>query len=346
MCSAIDRQAAAVMNRRTSATELLGLGWPSPERGDASEEVDEASDYISEDDLRDAFAHAYGIRISGLSDGGGVRYAHHKAGSFSIAQAELPGSLRLHVDPTTTVVMIRAVSGTLREMGADEDTLVTVGDWLLAASGLALRAGVEDAHVQIVTLNQAVLRRVASEHIATLPHEVQFLEPRTNSGTGTQYVDAAVEFASRVAADAQDNPMLSSAAVRALAAAVLASFANNVVTSGQHGDQGSQPAALRQATAFIVAKARSDIGIAEIAEHIHLTPRAVQYMFRRHLDTTPTDYLRHVRMDGAHRELVASDNSTASVAHIAQRWGFAHTGRFAVMYRETFGQSPHTTLRS
>ena len=29
----------------------------------------------------------------------------------------------------------------------------------------------------------------------------------------------------------------------------------------------------------------------------------------------------------------------------AQRWGFAHTGRFAVLYRQTYGQSPHTTLR-
>lgn len=30
---------------------------------------------------------------------------------------------------------------------------------------------------------------------------------------------------------------------------------------------------------------------------------------------------------------------------IAARWGFMHTGLFAVFYRQTYGHSPHTTLR-
>ena len=29
----------------------------------------------------------------------------------------------------------------------------------------------------------------------------------------------------------------------------------------------------------------------------------------------------------------------------AQRWGFAHTGRFAVLYRHAYVQSPHATLK-
>ncbi|WP_156763149.1 AraC family transcriptional regulator, partial [Mycobacterium sp. E787] len=33
------------------------------------------------------------------------------------------------------------------------------------------------------------------------------------------------------------------------------------------------------------------------------------------------------------------------VTQIAARWGFAHTGRFAVLYRQTYGQSPHATLK-
>jgi len=82
-----------------------------------------------------------------------------------------------------------------------------------------------------------------------------------------------------------------------------------------------------------------------IAEAVHVTPRAVQYMFRRHLELTPMQYLRELRMRHAHEELLAADRLRETVGAIAARWGFAHTGRFAVQYRQTYGQSPHQTLR-
>jgi transcriptional regulator GlxA family with amidase domain len=69
-------------------------------------------------------------------------------------------------------------------------------------------------------------------------------------------------------------------------------------------------------------------------------------MFRRHLESTPMAYLRRVRLDQAHHDLVTGDRWTTTVTAAAARWGFAHTGRFAVLYRETYGQSPHVTLRS
>jgi transcriptional regulator GlxA family with amidase domain len=68
-------------------------------------------------------------------------------------------------------------------------------------------------------------------------------------------------------------------------------------------------------------------------------------MFRRHLDSTPMAYLRRVRLDQVHHDLVTGDRWTTTVTAAAARWGFAHTGRFAVLYRETYGQSPHVTLR-
>ncbi|ATA29301.1 hypothetical protein MLM_3259 [Mycobacterium lepraemurium] len=96
---------------------------------------------------------------------------------------------------------------------------------------------------------------------------------------------------------------------------------------------------------FIHRHAAEDIGINDVAASVHLTPRAVQYLFRRQLDTTPTEYMRRVRLSRAHQELVAATTASSTVTEIAQRWGFAHTGRFAVLYRQTYGQSPHTTLR-
>lgn len=68
-------------------------------------------------------------------------------------------------------------------------------------------------------------------------------------------------------------------------------------------------------------------------------------MFRRHLDTSPMTYLRQIRLRRAHRDLLTGDPTRDTVAEIAIRWGFAHTGRFSQVYRIEFGQSPSVTLR-
>jgi AraC-like DNA-binding protein len=105
------------------------------------------------------------------------------------------------------------------------------------------------------------------------------------------------------------------------------------------------PRLLGQAIVYIDENAHTGIGLTDIAAAIHLTPRAVQYIFNRHLDTTPLTYLRRVRLDLAHRDLAAADPMTDTVTAIAARWGWTHPGRFSVVYKAIYGQSPSSTLR-
>ncbi|WP_433652462.1 helix-turn-helix transcriptional regulator [Micromonospora zamorensis] len=87
--------------------------------------------------------------------------------------------------------------------------------------------------------------------------------------------------------------------------------------------------------------------MAEIAAAAGVHPRALQFAFRRHLDTAPTNYVRKVRLDRAHRDLQNADPSTGvTVTMIANRWGFTHLGRFSADYRSAYGISPSRTLRS
>jgi transcriptional regulator GlxA family with amidase domain len=108
----------------------------------------------------------------------------------------------------------------------------------------------------------------------------------------------------------------------------------------------TQPLLLRQAIAFIHDNAHRDITLRDIAESVNVTPRSVQYSFRRHVGSTPLEYLRSLRLNRAHRELQAADPSVDTVMAIAGRWGFGHAGRFSSMYKRTFGTSPSRTLRS
>src|SRR3954464_4489472 len=100
----------------------------------------------------------------------------------------------------------------------------------------------------------------------------------------------------------------------------------------------AQPRTLRRAIAFIHENAHRDIGLRDIAAAINVTPRSVQYMFRRHLGMTTLEYLRRGRLDRAHRDLQAADPAVDTVMEIAGRWQFGHPGRFSMAYKEAFGR--------
>lgn len=102
--------------------------------------------------------------------------------------------------------------------------------------------------------------------------------------------------------------------------------------------------ALRRTIAFIDENAHTGITTADIAGAAFVTIRAVQLAFRRHMDTTPMSYLRRVRIDHAHRDLLAADPGHKSVTAIAYRWGFSSPSRFAAAYRQAYGVTPAQTL--
>ena len=108
----------------------------------------------------------------------------------------------------------------------------------------------------------------------------------------------------------------------------------------------AQPQMLRQAIAFIEDNAHLDIRLTDIAAAIGVTARTVQYTFRRHLGTTPLEYLRRVRLHRAHDDLQAADPTVDTVMQIAGRWRFSHPGRFSMAYKEAFGTPPSRTLRA
>ncbi|MEH3139735.1 MAG: helix-turn-helix transcriptional regulator [Mycobacterium kyogaense] len=165
---------------------------------------------------------------------------------------------------------------------------------------------------------------------------------------GSHVITALRHIKHSVAANpcAAQSPLVLGNARHYLAACVLAAFPTTAHLDPTPLDRhDSSPALLRRAIAFIDSNAQRDISMVDIAGAVYVTPRALQYMFRKHCHCTPTEYLRRVRLSHAHAELAAGDRSAVRVAEVAARWGFSHSGRFAVYYREQYGESPHTTLR-
>lgn len=102
---------------------------------------------------------------------------------------------------------------------------------------------------------------------------------------------------------------------------------------------------LGRAVAFIEERARDDIGVADIAAAAFVTVRAVQLAFRRYLDTTPLGYLRQIRLERAHQDLMEADPDRTTVTAIAADWRFTNASRFSAHYRAAYGVPPTQTLR-
>jgi AraC-like DNA-binding protein len=129
-------------------------------------------------------------------------------------------------------------------------------------------------------------------------------------------------------------------------AAGAAAPASRPVRPSGAGRPESPSATLRRAVAFIDEHAHEDITAADIAAASYVTVRAIQLAFQRHTGTTPTEYLRRVRLDRAHQDLIAADPARDSVTAVAHRWGFASASRFTSYYRSAYGVLPSRTLRS
>jgi transcriptional regulator GlxA family with amidase domain len=143
------------------------------------------------------------------------------------------------------------------------------------------------------------------------------------------------------------QPLIAGSAARLLAATALAVFPSNTLTDPATEDRrDASPATLRRAVAFVDANAHLDITIADIAAAVPVTVRAVQLAFQRHMGTTPTRYLRQVRLARAHTDLTSdSPGDSLTVTAVAYRWGFPSPSRFAAQYQRAYGISPGRALR-
>jgi transcriptional regulator GlxA family with amidase domain len=86
----------------------------------------------------------------------------------------------------------------------------------------------------------------------------------------------------------------------------------------------------------------------EIADETGVEARELQATFTRDHGVSPMEYLRRVRLEGAHCDLQShvpiGGDTVATVSAVAHRWGFANPRLFAALYRAMYGRAPGGTL--
>ncbi|MGW8990983.1 helix-turn-helix domain-containing protein [Streptomyces zhihengii] len=282
--------------------------------------------------------HAVGVQVERISSDG-----------LSVDRLDVDSTLSYDAAALGRVCLITVHHGAVVDTTEGRRVVHGPGEtFLLAQPDRPCTGELCAARCTVTLFDPGLLDQVAE---GTVPSggPVRFTGQRPVDAAANRSLGATVSFLrDHVLAGPDGNSLVVETAVRHLAAVALSALPNTTMDDGLGwpGNHDAGPETLRRAMAFIENNAHRDIGLADIAAAVFVTPRAVQYAFSRHADTTPLGYLRRVRLFHAHTDLVAATPHGASVIAIAARWGFNHQGRFAAAYRAAYGVSPSATLRA
>jgi AraC-like DNA-binding protein len=292
------------------------------------------------------------FRLGKSADGHRFRHLRLISDMFSVDTTSVSTDTEFTVDGSPLLFVCRAKDTVLSRRCAGVEHRVGSNEVLLCnteADGPGFRTRFDSGSVVTTVIPFELLSEIGASEQASRPTPIRWTGVLARDPAAVRHLNTTVDYVATAMLDQPEvmsQPLVKGPVARMLAAAVLAAFPSTVVTEPTSQDRwDAHPRTLRRAIAFIDGAAYRDITVAEIAAASNVTIRALQHAFRRHLGVTPTGYVRRVRLQQAHRELLSADPATGvTVTDIAARWGFFHPGRFAQYYRDTYGHPPSRTL--
>ena len=253
-------------------------------------------------------------------------------------------SIRGTVQPEDEYVVSWLTAGTgIYDVGADETPLVT-GRPAMFPTGKRFAFDFTDYRQNLIHFKAQFLERVAAEHEGALPGPIHFDHAAVPDADALRRWKSTITMVATTVIGSQPSPLLLAEVKRLAAVALLDTF--------PHRSSPLPPvlmhprnSRIRAAVEFIHLHAGLPITSTDIAQASGLSLRGLQSAFATQLETTPTTYLRDVRLDRAHADLLHLGPDETSVLAVAERWGFAHSGRFSAAYGKRFGELPSETLR-
>ncbi|TCK08561.1 helix-turn-helix domain-containing protein [Marinobacterium mangrovicola] len=92
--------------------------------------------------------------------------------------------------------------------------------------------------------------------------------------------------------------------------------------------------------AYVTSEEGATASILQLCRELDIPRRSLNYSFEKVTGSSPTQYLRSVKLNAARRQLLTTELPITSVA---ANWGFFHLGYFGQEYRRLFGETPSAT---
>jgi AraC family ethanolamine operon transcriptional activator len=296
------------------------------------------------------------IRASGVHEmhaaGGSARYAQLEGGRFCgritgvhtkdaqlCVEAWSLGVLKRARPPRRTVSFAVAARGTQRLQGR----AVTAGAVAVLFDGdeLEVRTAGPAEMVSVAMDREALeahVRAAVGRHLGELRLQGRLTGLRADAGALARVIrESAARAAARprLPQDAAAARDLELRVVRLLLAGI---DAPREIEAPRRGRRLA-----RQAEAWLRENLSEPPSIAVLCDALSASERTLHEAFRTHLGTTPKAYLKVLRLNAAHRDLLRGAPATR-VTDVALDWGFEHFGWFSQDYRRMFGEAPSETL--
>lgn len=139
------------------------------------------------------------------------------------------------------------------------------------------------------------------------------------------------------------NPLLLSQFEDWVLTALLTRQPHSFSEAFSEGDRRALPRDVKRTIDYIQAHADHPITVEDLVSVSGVPGRTLYRHFRDFTGYAPMAYLRKVRFERVREDLKRA-SPTESVTDLALKWGFRHSGRFSMAYRQSFGESPSQTL--
>ena len=154
---------------------------------------------------------------------------------------------------------------------------------------------------------------------------------------------AGAQRLAEVAPDALACPEVSNALESELVHAMVACLADETLPKPTSGWR-HHTAVINRFEELLAANRDRPMHLAEICAAVGASERTLEVCCEERLGMGPMRYLWLRRMHLARRAFIEADPSNTTVTQVATGHGFWELGRFAVLYKRLFGESPSATL--
>ena len=89
-----------------------------------------------------------------------------------------------------------------------------------------------------------------------------------------------------------------------------------------------------------------NIRISSLSTQYQVSEQTLQNSFKSLFGFTPNKFLRLLKLNLVHQELLTTPSKKTTVSKIAYKWGFKHMGQFSAYYNDLFREKPSETLIS
>ena len=111
------------------------------------------------------------------------------------------------------------------------------------------------------------------------------------------------------------------------------------------GVEPAAPKAVSLAEDYLTANISCAVSRADLADAVGMSIRSLSRGFVKRHGIGPMKFLKMRRLESAYKCLLGAEPGATTVTKVALNLGFNHLGKFAIEYRNIFGELPSRTLR-